>query len=76
MKEYSANLTSSGLKIGIVISRFNDFLTKQLLDGAVDCLVRHGAKQSDITVAWVPGANELPMGAAKLATKKVSAVNS
>ena len=57
MKEYSANLTATGLKIGIVISRFNDFLTKQLLDGAVDCMKRHGVKDADISVAWVPGAN-------------------
>lgn len=74
MKEYSANLTAAGLKIGIVISRFNDFLTKQLLDGAVDCLIRHGVKDSDITVAWVPGANELPMAVAPLAKGKTNAV--
>jgi len=63
MKEYSAKLTAGGMKFGIVVSRFNDFLTRQLLDGAVDCLLRHGAKDADISVAWVPGANELPMGA-------------
>ncbi len=63
MREYSGNLSAAGLKVGIVVSRFNDFLTKQLLDGAVDCLVRHGAKDADISVAWVPGANELPMAA-------------
>jgi 6,7-dimethyl-8-ribityllumazine synthase len=75
MKEYSANLTATGLKIGIVISRFNDFLTKQLLDGAVDCLKRHGVKDADISVAWVPGANELPMAARPLAcTGKINAV--
>lgn len=75
MKEYSANLNAAGLKMGIVISRFNDFLTKQLLDGAVDCLIRHGVKDSDISVAWVPGANELPMAVSALAGKgKTSAV--
>ena len=75
MKEYSANLNAAGLKIAIVISRFNDFLTKQLLGGAIDCLVRHGVKESDISVAWVPGANELPMAASPLAGKaKTSAV--
>ncbi len=61
MKELSGNLAAKGLKAGIVISRFNDFLTKQLLEGAIDCLVRHGAADDDITVAWVPGANEIPL---------------
>ena len=60
-KEISANLQGEGLKIGIVISRFNDFFTKQLLGGAVDCLIRHGAKESDVSVAWVPGSNEIPL---------------
>lgn len=63
----SANLTAKGLKIGIVVSRFNDFLTKQLVGGAVDCIVRHGGREEDITVAWVPGANEIPMAAKKMA---------
>lgn len=66
-KELSAKLIAEGLKIGIVISRFNDFLTKELLGGAVDCIVRHGGAEADITVAWVPGANEIPMAADKLA---------
>jgi 6,7-dimethyl-8-ribityllumazine synthase len=61
MKVLSGNLAAKGLKAGIVISRFNDFLTKQLLEGAIDCLVRHGAAEDDITVAWVPGANEIPL---------------
>jgi len=74
MKEYSANLIAEGLKVGIVISRFNDFLTKQLLDGAVDCLIRHGVKDSDITVAWVPGANELPLAVSPLVKGNVNAV--
>jgi 6,7-dimethyl-8-ribityllumazine synthase len=60
MKEISVQLVSQGLKFGVVISRFNDFLTKQLLSGAVDCVVRHGASEEDVVVAWVPGANELP----------------
>jgi 6,7-dimethyl-8-ribityllumazine synthase len=74
MKEYSGNLTAAGLKIGIVISRFNDFLTKQLLDGAIDSLIRHGVKDADITVAWVPGANEIPMAIAPLAKGKMNAI--
>lgn len=67
MKEISVKLLSTGLKFAIVISRFNDFLTKQLLDGAKDCLIRHGADDKDITVVWVPGANELPMIVDRLA---------
>jgi 6,7-dimethyl-8-ribityllumazine synthase len=70
VKEYSGGLQAKGLKFGIVVSRFNDFLTKQLLEGAVDCLVRHGAAEEDITVAWAPGANEIPQVAAKLAAPK------
>jgi len=66
-KEISAQLTAKGLKMAIVISRFNDFLTKQLLEGAIDCFVRHGANDKDVTVAWTPGANETPMAAQKLA---------
>jgi 6,7-dimethyl-8-ribityllumazine synthase len=65
--ELSGNLIGKGLKVGLVVSRFNDFLTKELLAGAVDCLVRHGVAEKDITVAWVPGANELPMVVQKLA---------
>jgi len=67
MKELSAQLDAKGLKLGIVVSRFNDFLTKQLLQGALDCIVRHGGSDEDITVVWVPGANETPMVARKLA---------
>jgi 6,7-dimethyl-8-ribityllumazine synthase len=66
-KEISATLLAQGLKVGIVVSRFNDFLTKELLGGAVDCLVRHGAAEEDITVVWVPGANELPQAIQRLA---------
>ena len=56
-------------------SRFNDFLTKELVAGAVDCLVRHGVSEKDITLAWVPGANELPMVVDRLAGgAKVNAV--
>lgn len=68
MNEISVGLEGQGLKIGIVVSRFNDFLTKQLLSGAVDSLKRHGVTESDITVAWVPGANEAPMVVQKMAS--------
>lgn len=66
-KEYSGNLDGKGLKVGVVISRHNDFLTKQLLQGAIDCLIRHGVEEKDISVAWVPGAYETPVAAKKLA---------
>lgn len=67
MKEISANLDAKGLKIAIVVSRFNDFFTNQLKNGAADCFVRHGGADEDITLVWVPGANELPMTIEKLA---------
>ena len=66
-KEYAGQLDAKGLKIGIVISRHNDFLTKQLLQGAVDCLIRHGAAEKDISVVWVPGAYDLPVVVKRLA---------
>jgi 6,7-dimethyl-8-ribityllumazine synthase len=69
-REISAKLMAERLKFGVVVSRFNDFLTKQLVEGAVDCLVRHGAKEEQITVAWVPGANETPLAAQKMAETK------
>jgi 6,7-dimethyl-8-ribityllumazine synthase len=67
MNEFGGKLTAEGLKLGIVISRFNDFLTRQLLAGAEDCFARHGGSREDIDAVWVPGANELPMVAEKLA---------
>jgi 6,7-dimethyl-8-ribityllumazine synthase len=63
MNEISATLVVKDMKFAIVVSRFNDFLTKQLLAGARDCLVRHGAADKDITAIWVPGANEIPIAA-------------
>jgi 6,7-dimethyl-8-ribityllumazine synthase len=66
-KEYSGHLDAKGLKIGIVISRYNDFLTKHLLQGAIDCLVRHGADEKDVSVVWVPGAYEMPVAVKNLA---------
>lgn len=67
IKELSGNLYGKGLKIGIIVSRFNDFLTKELLAGAIDGLVRHGVNEKDIVTAWVPGANELPLVTQRLA---------
>jgi 6,7-dimethyl-8-ribityllumazine synthase len=75
MKELTGNLTAQGLRIAIVVSRFNDFLTKPLVEGAKDCLLRHGAADKDITLAWVPGANEAPLVVHKLAaTEKFDAL--
>jgi 6,7-dimethyl-8-ribityllumazine synthase len=58
------------LKIGIVASRFNEFITNKLISGAIDVLTRHGVLESDIDLAWVPGAFEIPLVAKKLAGKK------
>lgn len=61
------NLVGTGLRIGIVVSRFNEFITSKLLSGAEDALKRHGVNEEDVTVAWVPGAFEIPPVAKKLA---------
>lgn len=65
-KIFEGNLDAGGLKFGIVVSRFNDFITSRLREGALDALVRHGASAEDIDVAMVPGAFEIPMTAKKL----------
>jgi 6,7-dimethyl-8-ribityllumazine synthase len=67
MKELSANLVASGLKFGIAVSRFNDTLTGQMLQGATECFVQNGASKDDLVVAWVPGSDELPLAASQLA---------
>ena len=68
-------LQAGKFKFAIVCSRFNDLVTNRLLEGALDCLRRHGAKEQNIQIVWVPGGFELPMVARKLAaSKKVSAV--
>ncbi|VAX32870.1 6,7-dimethyl-8-ribityllumazine synthase [hydrothermal vent metagenome] len=64
------DLNAKGFKFGIVVSRFNDFITGRLVDGAVDALVRHGANDNDIDVVKVPGAFEIPMTAKKMCAKK------
>ena len=69
-KEYSGQLNAKGLKFGIVISRFNDLFTGQLLKGALDCLARHGADEKNIEVVWVPGAYEQPIAIKRLAQGK------
>ncbi len=75
MKTLEGKLIAKDLSFGIVVSRFNDFFSKKLLDGALDALKRHGADEAKITVAWVPGSFELPLVARKLAkSKKFNAV--
>ncbi|MBO0960522.1 6,7-dimethyl-8-ribityllumazine synthase [Neobacillus sp. MM2021_6] len=72
---FEAQLVGTDLKIGIVVGRFNEFLTSKLLGGAMDGLKRHGVSEEDIDVAWVPGAFEVPFIAKKMAeTKKYDAI--
>jgi len=74
-KPFEGMLLGKGLKFGLVISRFNEFFTKKLLEGAQDALLRHGVEDEDIELAWVPGSFEIPLIAKKLAqTKKYDAV--
>jgi 6,7-dimethyl-8-ribityllumazine synthase len=70
MKHIEGQLQAEGLKFAIIISRFNDFITNKLLDGAVDGLVRHGAVEKDIHIIKVPGSFEIPLAAKKVAEKK------
>lgn len=65
--EYNGKLTAKGVSFAIVISRFNSFITEQLLIGALDCIERHGGSRDAVTVVRVPGANEIPLLADKLA---------
>ncbi|SDK02534.1 6,7-dimethyl-8-ribityllumazine synthase [Alkalibacterium thalassium] len=67
MNKIEGQLIAQDLKMGIVVGRFNDFIGSRLLDGAVDALVRHGMEESDIDVAWVPGAYEIPLVAKTMA---------
>jgi 6,7-dimethyl-8-ribityllumazine synthase len=71
MKIIEGELQAKGLKFGIVISRFNDFITSKLLEGAKDALLRHGAKEDDIDVVKVPGSFEIPVVAKKMALKQM-----
>lgn len=69
VKHYEGNLIGEGLKFGLVVGRFNDFITQKLLSGAIDALSRHGVADQDIEVAWVPGAFEIPMVARQMVDK-------
>jgi 6,7-dimethyl-8-ribityllumazine synthase len=64
---FEGNLVGTGLKVGIVVGRFNEFITGKLLGGAIDALKRHGVDEEDIQIAWVPGAFEIPFIAQKMA---------
>lgn len=75
MKVYEGKLVVQGLKFGIIVGRFNEFIGGKLLSGALDGLKRHGVEESDIEIAWVPGAFEIPLTAKKMAkSKKYDAV--
>ena len=67
MKIYEGKLVSEGIKVGVVCARFNDFLVSKLLSGCEDGLLRRGVRGEDISVAWVPGAFEIPLVAKKMA---------
>ncbi|MBV7504661.1 6,7-dimethyl-8-ribityllumazine synthase [Bacillus sp. sid0103] len=67
---FEGNLVGSGLKIGIVVGRFNEFITSKLLSGAQDALKRHGVSETDVDIAWVPGAFEISLIAQKMANSK------
>nr|WP_306298460.1 6,7-dimethyl-8-ribityllumazine synthase [Bacillus sp. EAC] len=73
--KFEGNLLGSGLKVAVVVGRFNEFITSKLLGGAQDALIRHGVEEKDVDVIWVPGAFEIPLVAKKLAdTKKYDAI--
>lgn len=67
-KVFEGHLNAAGLRFGIVVSRFNEFITGKLLSGAEDCIRRHGGDSDSVDVAWVPGAFEIPLTARKLAS--------
>lgn len=69
MRKYEGELQAKGLKFAIIVSRFNEFITNKLLDGALDALLRHGASEQDIDVIKVPGSFEIPLIAKKIAMK-------
>ena len=66
-KELKGDMNGQGLHVGVVVARFNEIITKKLLDSAVETLIRHGVRDEDITVGWVPGSFELPVVAKALA---------
>lgn len=71
---YEGKLIGENLKFGIVVSRFNEFITNKLLSGCLDTLVRHGVEEENIEIAWVPGAFEIPLVAQKMTAKGYDSV--
>jgi len=69
MKIYKGRIEGKSLKFGIVVSRYNDFITEKLLEGAIDALIRHGVREEDIEVVWVPGSFEISAATAHLIKK-------
>lgn len=67
-KAYEGHLVGQGLRFGLVVGRFNEFITNKLLSGALDALHRHGVADQDIEIAWVPGAFEIPLVARRMAS--------
>lgn len=67
MRTYEGTFEGRGLRVAVVASRFNETIVKNLVDGAVDCLRRHGVNEEDVSIAWVPGAFEIPVVARRLA---------
>lgn len=75
MRRVEGNVVASNIKVGVVAARFNEFIVSKLVSGAQDALIRHGVNDDDITIAWVPGAFEIPLVAQKMAsTGKYDAV--
>ena len=66
-QDFTVDINGQGLRVGVVVARFNDFVTRQLLTGALETLARHGVRDEDVSVAWVPGSFELPVVAKTMA---------
>ena len=73
-KVFEGKLVAEGLRFGLVVARFNEFITSKLLSGCMDALQRHGVEEDQIEIIWVPGAFEIPLAAQKLASKDYDAV--
>jgi 6,7-dimethyl-8-ribityllumazine synthase len=70
MRTIEGNLVSKGYRFALIVSRFNELISKKLMEGAIDCLIRHEVREEDITVIWVPGAFEIPQIARQAANNK------
>ncbi len=70
VRSFEGHLVGEGLRFGIVVGRFNEFITNKLLSGAMDALKRHGVENDDMEIAWVPGAFEIPMAASRMVELK------